>query len=106
VVNYRGKLLDGTEFDSSYARGMPGTFPVGGVIKGWQEALQLMKPGGKYVVYVPPDLAYGQNPHPSIPPNSLLIFDVEVVGVKGKAETAAPAQPTAGTAAPAGAPAH
>ena len=83
-VNYRGKLLDGTEFDSSYSRGQPASFPVGGVIKGWQEALVLMKPGAKWTLYVPPELAYGANPRPGIPGNSLLIFDVELLSVKPK----------------------
>jgi FKBP-type peptidyl-prolyl cis-trans isomerase FklB len=91
TVNYRGKLLDGSEFDSSYARGVPATFPVGGVIKGWQEALTLMKPGAQWVLYVPPELAYGSNPRPGIPGNSLLIFDVELLGVKPKPAAAAPA---------------
>ncbi len=62
TVNYRGSLLDGTEFDSSYKRNQPATFPVGQVIKGWVEALQLMKPGAKYELYIPPDLAYGMQP--------------------------------------------
>jgi FKBP-type peptidyl-prolyl cis-trans isomerase FklB len=86
TVNYRGKLLDGTEFDSSYSRGQPASFPVNGVIKGWQEALVLMKPGASWQLFVPPDLAYGPNPRPNIPGNSLLIFDVDVVSAKpGKA---------------------
>jgi FKBP-type peptidyl-prolyl cis-trans isomerase FklB len=89
TVNYRGKLLDGTEFDSSYSRGTPATFQVGGVIKGWQEALVLMKPGANYELYVPPDLAYGAQARPTIPANSLLIFDVELLSVKPRA--AAPA---------------
>ena len=59
TVHYRGKLIDGTEFDSSYARGVPATFPVNGVIKGWQEALVLMKPGAKWQLFMPPELAYG-----------------------------------------------
>jgi FKBP-type peptidyl-prolyl cis-trans isomerase FklB len=99
TVNYRGKLLDGTEFDSSYSRGVPATFPVGGVIKGWQEALVLMKPGASYELYVPPELAYGSQPRPGIPANSLLIFDVELLSVKPKsapATTAAPASPPTG----------
>ncbi len=97
TVNYRGKLLDGTEFDSSYSRGVPATFPVGGVIKGWQESLMLMKPGAKYQLFVPPELAYGANARPGIPANSLLIFDVEVLSVKPKqaAPAAAPKPPTA-----------
>jgi FKBP-type peptidyl-prolyl cis-trans isomerase FklB len=84
-VNYRGRLADGTEFDSSYARGMPATFTVSGVIKGWTEALMMMKPGASYVLYIPPELAYGvQGRPPKIPSNSLLIFDVELVSVKAK----------------------
>ncbi|MEP6883544.1 MAG: FKBP-type peptidyl-prolyl cis-trans isomerase [Gammaproteobacteria bacterium] len=82
TVQYRGKLLDGTEFDSSYARGTPATFPVKGVIAGWQEALVLMKPGAKWQLFVPPELAYGASPKPGIPGGSLLIFDVELVSVK------------------------
>ncbi len=89
TVQYRGKLLDGTEFDSSYARGTPVTFPVNGVIPGWQEALVLMKPGAKWQLYVPPELAYGNNPKPGIPGGSLLIFDVELVSVKPKDKPAA-----------------
>jgi FKBP-type peptidyl-prolyl cis-trans isomerase FklB len=87
-VNYRGKLIDGTEFDSSYSRGTPATFQVGGVIKGWQEALVLMKPGASYELYVPPELAYGSQPKPGIPANSLLIFDVDLIGVKPKSAAA------------------
>jgi FKBP-type peptidyl-prolyl cis-trans isomerase len=82
TVAYRGTLLDGTEFDSSQKHGGPATFPVRAVIKGWQEALQLMKPGAKWHLYVPPDLAYGANPRPQIPPGSLLSFDVELLSVK------------------------
>jgi FKBP-type peptidyl-prolyl cis-trans isomerase len=82
TVNYRGKLLDGTEFDSSYTKGVPATFGLSGVIKGWQEGLVMMKPGAKWVLYVPPELAYGANARPLIPANSLLIFDVEVISAK------------------------
>jgi FKBP-type peptidyl-prolyl cis-trans isomerase FklB len=82
TVDYRGKLLNGTEFDSSYATGMPATFPVNGVIKGWQEALVLMKPGAKWQLFVPPELAYGARSRPKIPPNSLLIFDVNLLSVE------------------------
>ena len=78
TVDYRGKLINGTEFDSSYASGMPVTFPVNGVIKGWQEALVLMKPGAKWQLFIPPELAYGPRMRPKIPPNSLLIFEVNV----------------------------
>jgi len=82
TVQYRGKLLDGSEFDSSYARGTPASFTVNGVIPGWQEALVLMKPGAKWQLFVPPELAYGATPKPGIPGGSLLIFDVELVSVK------------------------
>jgi FKBP-type peptidyl-prolyl cis-trans isomerase len=90
TVQYRGKLLDGTEFDSSYSRGVPATFPVTGVIKGWQEALVMMKPGAKWTLFIPPDLAYGSNAKPGIPGGSLLVFDVELVSVKASG-AAAPA---------------
>ncbi|MGH8179427.1 MAG: FKBP-type peptidyl-prolyl cis-trans isomerase [Steroidobacteraceae bacterium] len=82
MVNYRGTLLDGTEFDSSYKRGEPATFPVDRVIPGWQEALKLMKPGAKWRLFVPPKLAYDLNSPGPIPPGSLLIFDVELIGIK------------------------
>ena len=91
TVNYRGTLIDGTEFDSSYKRGQPATFPVSGVIKGWTEALQLMKQGSKYQLFIPSNLAYGERAMgPDIAPNSTLIFDVDLVDVK-PAPTAAPA---------------
>lgn len=93
TVNYRGKLLDGSEFDSSYARGQPATFPANRVIRGWQEALSLMKPGSKYQLFVPPDLAYGMEARPGIPPGSLLIFDVELVGVQPSAQAPVAAEP-------------
>jgi FKBP-type peptidyl-prolyl cis-trans isomerase len=82
TVNYRGTLMDGTEFDSSYKRGQPASFPVNGVIPGWQEALVLMKPGAKWQLFIPPQLAYDVNSPPTIPPGSLLIFDVELIKVK------------------------
>lgn len=82
VVNYKGTLIDGSEFDSSYKRNMPAEFPVKGVIPGWTEGLQLMKKGGKTIFYVPPELAYGDRPRQNIPPNSVLIFDVELLDVK------------------------
>ena len=81
TVNYRGHLIDGTVFDSSYDRGQPATFPVGGVIKGWQEALQLMKPGAKWQLFVSPELAYGDAGQGKIQPGSLLIFDVELLSI-------------------------
>ena len=80
-VQYRGTLLDGTEFDSSYKHGKPASFRVNGVIKGWQEALLLMKPGAKFKLYVPPELAYDLNSPPGIPPGSLLVFEVELLSV-------------------------
>jgi len=82
VCNYRGTLIDGKEFDSSYKRGQPTTFGVSQVIKGWTEALQLMPVGSKWQLYVPEDLAYGErSPSPDIPPNSTLIFDVELLSI-------------------------
>ena len=80
TVNYRGTLVDGTQFDSSYDRGEPATFPLTGVIPGWTEALQLMKKGSKWMLYIPPDLAYGERGAGNrIPPNSALIFEVELI---------------------------
>jgi FKBP-type peptidyl-prolyl cis-trans isomerase len=93
TVNYSGKLIDGTEFDSSYSRGQPATFPANGVIKGWQEALVLMRPGANWQLFVPPDLAYGSNPRPGIPANSLLIFNVDVISAKPKSAAAPPPGP-------------
>jgi FKBP-type peptidyl-prolyl cis-trans isomerase len=90
TVQYRGKLLDGSEFDSSYAHGKPATFPVNGVIKGWQEALVLMKPGAKWQLFVPPELGYDVSPRPGIPGGSLLVFDVELISVKPSAAPQAP----------------
>jgi FKBP-type peptidyl-prolyl cis-trans isomerase FklB len=83
TVHYRGTLIDGTQFDSSYDRGQPATFPVGGVIAGWTEALQLMKPGAKWQIVIPSDLAYGERgAGQDIGPNSTLVFDVELVSVE------------------------
>jgi FKBP-type peptidyl-prolyl cis-trans isomerase FklB len=82
TVHYRGRLLDGTEFDSSYKRDKPATFPVGGVIPGWTEGLQLMKEGAKWQLFIPAKLAYGEkSAGPMIGPNATLIFDVELVSV-------------------------
>ena len=82
-VHYRGTLIDGTEFDSSYKRNSSISFPLNGVIKGWTEGLQLMKEGAKYKFYIPPELAYGERgAGDSIPPNSTLIFEVELLKVQ------------------------
>ena len=82
-VHYHGTLIDGTVFDSSVQRGEPISFPVGGVIPGWVEALQLMKVGDKWQLFIPARLAYGErSPGPQIPPNSVLIFEVELLGIE------------------------
>lgn len=84
TVHYRGTLLDGTEFDSSYKRNEPATFGVGEVIGGWTEALQLMKVGDKWQLFIPSDLAYGpEGRGPVIPPNAMLVFEVELLAVGG-----------------------
>lgn len=80
-AHYKGTLITGETFDSSYERGQPAEFPVSGVIPGWQEALQLMKVGAKYKLFVPSDLAYGASPRPGIPANSVLVFEVELLDV-------------------------
>ncbi|MHB8346993.1 MAG: FKBP-type peptidyl-prolyl cis-trans isomerase [Acidiferrobacterales bacterium] len=83
VANYRGLLIDGTEFDSSYKRGKPATFALNGVIPGWQQALQLMPVGSKWRVYIPASLAYGANGAGSvIGPNEALIFDIDLLKIK------------------------
>ena len=85
VCNYRGTLLDNTEFDSSYKRGQPITIPVTGVIKGWTEALQLMPVGSKWQLFVPSDLAYGERGAGGpIGPNATLIFEIELVSIQAK----------------------
>ncbi len=85
VCQYRGTLLDGKEFDSSYKHNQPATFPVNRVIKGWTEALQLMPAGSKWQLFVPPDLAYGERgAGGEIPPDATLIFEVELVSIKPK----------------------
>ncbi len=83
VTHYRGTLIDGTEFDSSYKRDAPATFPVSGVIKGWTEALQLMKVGAKWKLFIPSELAYGARGAGSdIGPNQVLIFEIELLEIK------------------------
>jgi FKBP-type peptidyl-prolyl cis-trans isomerase FklB len=85
MCNYKGTLIDGKEFDSSYKRGQPATFPVGGVIKGWTEALQLMPVGSKWQLFIPSDLAYGdRGAGADIGPGSTLIFEVELMSIEAK----------------------
>jgi FKBP-type peptidyl-prolyl cis-trans isomerase FklB len=85
VCNYRGTLLDGTEFDSSYKRGQPATFQVNGVIKGWTEALQLMPVGSKWQLFIPAELAYAdRGAGPDIGPNATVVFEVELISIRDK----------------------
>src|SRR5712671_1969802 len=92
VCNYRGTLLDSTEFDSSYKRGQPATFPVTGVIKGWTEALQLMPVGSKWQLFIPSPLAYAQQgAGADIGPDATLIFEVELMSIQPKTDSAKPA---------------
>jgi FKBP-type peptidyl-prolyl cis-trans isomerase FklB len=94
VCNYKGTLISGKEFDSSYKRGQPATFPVGGVIKGWTEALQLMPVGSKWQLFIPADLAYGdRQAGADITPGSTLVFEVELLSIQAKNASAAPAAP-------------
>ena len=92
VCNYKGMLLDHTEFDSSYKRGQPATFPVSGIIKGWTEALQLMPVGSKWQLFIPPDLAYGARGGAGgqIGPNATIEFEVELMSIQPKAVTPTP----------------
>ncbi len=101
VCNYRGTLIDGTEFDSSYKRGQPATFPVGRVIKGWTEALQLMPVGSKWQLVIPSDLAYGDRGQGPIGPNSTLVFEVELMSIQPKPPAPAEATPPPADAKPA-----
>ncbi len=103
VVNYKGTLIDGTEFDSSYKRKEPATFPVNRVIPGWTEALQLMKPGAKYELYIPSKIAYGERgAGKDIGPNAALIFEVELLSIKAPEPTPTmpPAAGAKGSASP------
>ena len=94
ICNYRGTLVDGKEFDSSYKRGEPATFPVSGVIKGWTEALQLMPVGSKWQLVIPPDLAYGQQgAGRDIGPDSTLVFEVELISIQDKSAAKPAAMP-------------
>ncbi len=86
VVHYKGTLVDGTEFDSSYKRNQPAEFPLNGVIPGWTEGLQLLKKGGKAQFWIPPELGYGERARNQIPSNAVLIFDVELLEVKPAAQ--------------------
>jgi FKBP-type peptidyl-prolyl cis-trans isomerase FkpA len=90
-VNYRGTLIDGTEFDSSYKRNEPAQFPLNGVIKCWTEGLQKMKPGGKATLVCPSDLAYGDQGRPSIPGGAALVFEVELLDIVAATPPAPPA---------------
>lgn len=92
VVNYKGTLADGTEFDNSYKRGEPLSFRLDGVIPGWTEGLKQIKKGGKITLVIPPELAYGKAGVPGIPANSTLIFDVELLDVKAAAKADAQEQ--------------
>ena len=92
ACNYRGTFINGTEFDSSYKRGQPASFPVTGVIKGWTEALQLMPVGSKWQLFIPSDLAYGEPGRPGIEPSSTLIFEVELLSIADKSKEKAPEQ--------------
>jgi len=87
IAHYRGTLIDGTEFDSSYRRGQPASFPVNGVIRGWTEALQLMEEGAKWQLFIPSNLAYGdRGAGQAVGPNAVLIFDVELLSIQEKKE--------------------
>jgi FKBP-type peptidyl-prolyl cis-trans isomerase FkpA len=101
-VNYRGTLVDGTEFDSSYKRNEPATFTLNGVVPCWTEGLQKMKPGGKAILACPSDLAYGDGGRPSIPGGAALIFEIELLEVNPGAQPPTPGTPAAGQTTPPG----
>lgn len=95
-THYKGTLINGTEFDSSYSRNEPATFPLQGVIKGWTEALQLMKPGAKWKIFLPPELGYGERGSPpKIGPQAALIFEIELLEILAEPKTEAPEAPAA-----------
>lgn len=94
TTHYRGTFIDGKEFDSSYRTGGPVSFKVNEVIRGWQEALQLMSVGSKWRLFIPPHLAYGEAGHANIPPNSTLIFDLELLGIATTVDTHKPGSPS------------
>src|SRR5262249_41916941 len=101
TVNYRGTLLNGTEFDSSFKRGQPATFGVGQIIKGWTEALQLMPVGSKWQLFIPPDLAYGtRGAGANIGPNSALVFEVELLSIQPRPAPPAMPAPTQAPGSP------
>jgi len=87
VCHYRGTLVDGTEFDSSYKRNQPATLPVKGVMAGWTQALQMMPVGSKWQIFIPPQLAYGERSVSGIGPNAMLIFEVELISIQDKQQT-------------------
>jgi FKBP-type peptidyl-prolyl cis-trans isomerase len=100
TVQYRGKLLNGYEFDSTYARGKPAVIRPNDVIAGWREALAMMPAGSQWRLFIPPSLAYALTPPPSIPPDSLLIFDIEVVSIEKAPAHAVAAPPPAAALSP------
>jgi len=110
TVRYRASLLDGTEYDRSETHDRPATFRVNSVFKGWQEAFLAMKPGAKWQLFVPPELGYGANSPPAVPPGSLLIYELELLRVEGPPtmdpEAAAKRRPAAGPKSDAATPAH
>ncbi len=97
TVQYRGTMMDGTEFDSSYRRGKPVTFKVDELIPGWREALQLMKEGSKWQLFIPPELAYRETEQGPIPPNSTLIFEIELLSIGGGSAAGATSPSNPGT---------
>jgi len=99
TVQYRAALSDGVEFDSSFVHGQPATLRMSSIIKGWREALSMMRPGAKWQLFVPPDLAYGNSPPPAVPPGSLLIYELELVRVEPPRQVD-PSRPSTGPPKP------